>query len=593
MKERDKMPRKKQIEPVMNEPKKVSKLKTNEKTEKKPVSKVISESVSSSEKKAPAKRGRPKKVVQEGTMDKPNTDSSKINTQKTIVSIEPQKKRGRPKKSETEIASQKLEEMLKETISPIVAPVLADEEKKITTVKHKGRPKKEEIKEETSEIKPISETEEVKTVEGSTFEEETIVTREEPKEVKTITFTVDSAKKEKRPKRRFSNLETTVLMLIIAALGIAIGYSLATRREKNNGNYTVVDPEMQTFLENYNYILENYYGNINKKDLINAALSGMLGSLDDPYSEFLEQENSNTFQVTLAGEYEGLGIEIINDENHNIYVSKVLDNSSASKNGVQVLDRVKSINGKSLEKTKTSEFVKIVKESTDKIFTIVVDRKGEEKTFSLEKTKIVLQSVKSKIIEENGKKIGYLEVSIFASNTAQQFEKALLELEKQGIQSLMIDLRDNSGGHLSAVDSMLSLFLDKTKVIYQTEGKSGTVKTYSKGTMTKTYPIVILTNENSASASEVMTAALKEQLNATIVGKKTYGKGTVQELQTLPNGDQYKFTTKKWLTPKGNWINEVGIVPDIEITLDKVYYENPIEENDNQYQEALKIIREK
>ena len=190
--------------------------------------------------------------------------------------------------------------------------------------------------------------------------------------------------------------------------------------------------------------------------------------------------------------------------------------------------------------------------------------------------------------EENNKKVGYLNVTTFSATTYNQFKKALNSLEEQGMQSLIIDLRGNSGGHLSVVTDMLALFMDDSHVIYQIESKGQTTKYYSEGKKDVTYPIVILQDENSASASELMASSLQEQLNATIVGTNSYGKGTVQEVVDLEDGNQYKFTTKKWLTSKGKWINEVGVKPDVEVKLNESYFQTFEEKDDNQLQTALK-----
>ena len=194
-------------------------------------------------------------------------------------------------------------------------------------------------------------------------------------------------------------------------------------------------------------------------------------------------------------------------------------------------------------------------------------------------------------MEENN--IGYIKVDVFANNTYSQFQKALIELENNNMKSLIIDLRGNSGGHLLAVENMLSLFMNDTHVIYQTEDKDGIEKIYSTGNKDKEYNIVILQNSGSASASEVMATSLREQLGAYIIGNTSYGKGTVQNLQTISGIGQYKVTTKKWLTSNGEWINEVGVKPDLEVSLSEDYYKNPILENDDQYQTAIKYLNEK
>ena len=228
---------------------------------------------------------------------------------------------------------------------------------------------------------------------------------------------------------------------------------------------------------------------------------------------------------------------------------------------------------------------------TKKSFELEILRGEEKKTIKVTKSGVVIPSVESKIYEKNGKKIGYIYISIFANNTAKQFEKELSSLEKKKIDSLIIDVRDNTGGHLSAVTDIISLFLDSTHIMYQTEQDGKVQKFHSRGDDTKKYPIVFLANHYSASASEVLIGSLKDNLQAKVIGETTYGKGTVQEKITLSSGDQYKVTTKKWLTPNGTWVNDTkGIAPDIPVTLEEKYYTNPTDENDNQLQKALEEL---
>ena len=221
----------------------------------------------------------------------------------------------------------------------------------------------------------------------------------------------------------------------------------------------------------------------------------------------------------------------------------------------------------------------------------MISRDGKEMEITVSKSGVVIPSVEKKIFEKKDKKIGYIYISIFASNTYKQFKEALNSLEKEKIDSLIIDVRSNTGGHLTSVSKMISLFLDSSHVTYQLEQNGRKKKVYSTGSDTKEYPIVLLSDAYSASASEVLIASLKENLNATIIGEKTYGKGTVQELVNLESGDQYKITTKKWLTPKGNWVNDTkGIEPDIKVSLSKEYVLNPSDETDNQLQKALEEL---
>ena len=392
--------------------------------------------------------------------------------------------------------------------------------------------------------------------------------------------------------KQFKLSEVIVLIIITLIIGFIIGLSLfkVALEKKDNIAINSNDKELKKFVDNYNYIVNNYYGDLDKKELIDNAISGMIESIDDPYTTYIDEESSNTFSTTLEGSFEGIGVEIVNDSDKNIVVYSVIKGSPAEKAGVEPLDIIKSINGKSLEGIETSEFVSIVKTSENPVITLEIKRKEETITKEIKREKVTITSVESEIIEKQDKKIGYMYISIFANNTYSQFKKQLEELENKGIDSLIIDVRSNTGGHLTAVENILSLFLDSSHIKYQTEDKNGIEKTYSKGNTTKQYKVVVLTNESSASASEILAATMKEEYGATLVGKHTYGKGTVQELKTLPDGEQYKFTTKKWLTPKGNWINGTGVEVDVEVEFNKDYYENPTHDNDKQLQEAINTI---
>lgn len=384
---------------------------------------------------------------------------------------------------------------------------------------------------------------------------------------------------------------TEVVFLLVITFAITFGMSFLIFYNPNNKKYDIeeADKDIQNFIKEYNYIIDNYYGDVNKEELLDKALAAMVASLDDPYSTFMD-DTSNSALISLEGSFQGIGVEIVNDAKNNIVVVRAIEDSPASKAGVQPLDVIKKINDVSLEGTTTTDFVKMVSEQKDASFDLTLLRNGTEQVVTVTRELVTLKSVKSEIFEQNNKKIGYINVSIFAANTYTQFKDELVKLEKGKIDSLIIDLRSNGGGHLSSVTNMISLFLDSSHVIYQTQTKKETEKIYSTGKVTKKYPIVLLSDNQSASASEVMMGALKDEYNATIIGTTTFGKGTVQELLTLPSDAQYKLTTKKWLTPNGTWVNGIGIKPDVEVKLSDEYLKNPSNETDNQLQEAIKYL---
>lgn len=382
----------------------------------------------------------------------------------------------------------------------------------------------------------------------------------------------------------FKTKEVVFLLLITAIISLIMG-GIVTYNVTLKG--TNVDSELAEFIKNYDYITNNYYGDVDKNELIDSAISGMLNTLDKN-STYVGSDDDN-FSIYLEGSYEGTGIQVYNDENNNIVIYSVFDDTSASKAGLKAGDVIIRLNDKDTTNMSIADFSSLVKKQKGK-FKITYKRDDEEKTVSLKVSKVELKSVYSETIEKNDKKIGYIQMSIFANNTYEQFKKALSNLENENMNGLIIDLRSNSGGHLSSAEEIISLFLDSSHPIYQIKTKDSLNTYYSLGKETKKYKIVILIDKNSASASEVVTSALTEQYGAVTVGEKSYGKGTVQELQSLNDGEQYKLTTKSWLTSKGKVIDGKGIEPDYKVSLDEKYYDEPSFDNDNQLQKAIELI---
>lgn len=395
--------------------------------------------------------------------------------------------------------------------------------------------------------------------------------------------------KKNRKSETFTVKEVVILLVITCMANATIFFFMNIGEKESSLSY---NDTVKEILESYNYIKDNYYGDINEKDLINGAIKGMTEALGDNYSSFIEDNQSDTYDVLLVGEYTGVGIQISQLIGGNeIVISAVFDNSPALKAGLEVGDVVKSINGISTDGMNTSDIGDYIKNGNITNFDIVVTRNGEEKSFKVERGPIVIDSVTSEMFEREGKKIGYIRIDVFALNTDEQFEENLKKLESEGMNSLIIDVRGNTGGHLSSVTNIISEFLDSSKIIYRTSTKTKEEIKYSKGNTAKEYEIILLVDGQSASASEVLASALKESYGAKLLGTKTFGKGTVQEMQEIEStGKNYKITTKKWLTPNGNWINGIGITPDYEVELNTKYYENPIRENDNQLNEALKLL---
>ena len=388
----------------------------------------------------------------------------------------------------------------------------------------------------------------------------------------------------KKNKNLFKISELFSLIIITMIVSLTLGYFLGQRM---NGT-TKLSDEMKKFINDYNEIKENYYEDINDKEILKKALESVVNSLGDPYSTVIDNSLSNSINTELKGQYSGFGIQIANTKDNRILIVSIIDDSPALEAGLKAGDIILKMDGESVEGKTTDEFTKLVKSSNKQTIILTLLRDNKEIDIAVTRKIVTLKSVSSKIFEQDGKKVGYIYISIFAANTDSQFKKELIDLEKKGINSLIIDVRDNTGGHLTSVENIISMFLDKKHVIYQIESKGKTTKTYSKNNDSKKYKVVMLVNENSASASEMLTAAMKEEYNSEVVGMKTFGKGTVQEVGNTSNTNlNYKITTKKWLTPKGNWINKKGIEPTIKVELSKEYIKNPSEETDNQLKTAI------
>lgn len=400
-------------------------------------------------------------------------------------------------------------------------------------------------------------------------------------------------KKIKQIRKIFSTRETILLVLMSLLIGVLIG-SLFNNNKIVVQNRDNDDQHLNEFIRNYNYVLDNYYEKIDKEKLINSAIAGMMESLNDPYSMYFNEEETDNFSITLQGSYQGIGIQIAKDEETGyMLITAVFKDSPAANSGLKAGDMIVSVDDISAKDLTASELSSTIKNGDKETYKLKVLRNEEELEITLNKQTVTLSSVTSEIYEENNKKIGYIYIGIFANNTYAQFKEELEKLEKEDIDYLILDVRGNTGGHLTAVDSMLDLFLNEKQIMYKFEQGGKTTPIYGKGTGNKKYGIVLLGDESSASASEVLIAGLRENLGSIFIGKKTYGKGTVQELVTLSDGTQYKITVKKWLTPKGNWINDTkGLVPDIEVELSDKYYETYDDNDDTQLQKALEYIRE-
>ena len=407
-------------------------------------------------------------------------------------------------------------------------------------------------------------------------------------------FSLLKERKKGEVKTSFKLIEVAVIVAVVTFIGMFCGvfitYSQLSYDRTIEGKQYNINKDLGELSDIYESILDNYYKDIDKDVLIDAAIDGMLSSLDDPYSSYLDSIEKVIFDERMRGEYRGIGVELITNSKGEIIILNVFNNTPAQRGGLKSGDIITMIDDKDTSNMSSSDIANHIKRKSEDSVIIKVDRNGKTLTFPLSKEKVILESVTSETFVRNEKKVGYIGVSIFAGNTYKQFREAVLELEKEKIDSLIIDVRNNSGGYLDSVVKVVSMFLPEDTIIYQIESNKVITKYYDKTEEKREYPVTILINKQSASASEILAAAFKEIYNSQVVGIKSFGKGTVQETKDLENGGMIKFTTQRWLTPKGNSIDRVGVEPTVVVTIDSGYWLEPTTEKDNQLQKAIEIL---
>ena len=386
----------------------------------------------------------------------------------------------------------------------------------------------------------------------------------------------------------YTSREVVTVMLFSIGIGILLCFGLISLF--TGKNYLAVTRDLKKVVDTYYAIVDNYYGELDKDSLIDGAVEGMISSVGDSFTSYSDTDSAISFNETINGTYEGVGLSIATLNDGTITVIEVFDDSPAHKAGIKVGDIILKVDGESYEGKSGSDISNYVKNSGKDKVILTIKRDDKEEDITVNLSKVDIPYVSGEILEKDGKKIGYIDISLFSSNSYKQFKNKLDKLEKDNIDGLIIDVRDNSGGYLTSVTDICNLFLEKGKVIYQLEDSKGKVLKKDTTKEKRSYDIVVLINGASASASEILASAIKESYGGEIVGTNSFGKGTVQQTKKLLDGSMIKYTTQKWLTPDGNFINEIGVTPTKEVELDSKYFENPIHENDNQLQEAINLI---
>jgi carboxyl-terminal processing protease len=399
---------------------------------------------------------------------------------------------------------------------------------------------------------------------------------------------------------------TIVISMLIGAGGMYGGVTLFDFTESGdeltefNGNGDVNDKIHKVEVA-YDLISEKFFQDVNKGELVEGAIQGMLKTLNDPYSVYMNAETASQFNDALDSSFEGIGAEVTMMDGKLLIVAP-FKNSPAEEAGLKPNDRIVKIDGSSIEGLDLYEATLKIRGKKGTKVKLEVLREGVSDPIevSVKRDEIPVETVYSDVKKVNGVTTGYIQITTFSENTAVDFKKQLAELEKKKVKGLVIDVRGNPGGLLSSVEQILQEFVTGKKPYIQIQERSGEVmKSFSNNKKKKAYPVVVLIDEGSASASEILAGALKEAEGYPLIGTKSFGKGTVQQAVPMGDGSNIKLTMYKWLTPNGNWIHKKGIQPDIPVKQPAYYYAHPLqiekplkpEMNNDQVKNAQQMLK--
>lgn len=346
-------------------------------------------------------------------------------------------------------------------------------------------------------------------------------------------------------------------------------------------------------LARYKEIINQYYlGDVDETKLEEGAIKGYIEGLGDPYTEYISKEDMDSYLDDTMGNFVGIGIYMIkNTQYDRIQVLSTIKGGPAEKAGIQAGDLIISVDGVEYKADDMTTASNIIKGEEGTKVTVELLRGAETVKYELTREKVKVNQVEGKVISNN---IGYIKFTSFDETTAEDFKAKYEELSKQNIKSLIIDLRNNGGGIVDEATAIADLFTDKGSTLLITKDKDGNEDiTYVESDKAINVPIIVLTNENTASASEILAGALKDNNVAKIVGTTTFGKGVIQELLTMKDGTGLKLTTNEYYTPNRSKINKVGIEPDENVELPDEY-KNVItvpQEQDTQLNRAIELLK--
>ena len=355
------------------------------------------------------------------------------------------------------------------------------------------------------------------------------------------------------------------------------------------------DSVIDKYIKKIRATIDKYYlwnDEIDEEKLKIGAIQGYVSGLGDKYTEYIPADEMKEYTENLTGSFVGIGIYMVADEKANrVLVYYPIPGSPAEKIGIKSGDYIISVDGKEYTAEDFNSISSVIKGTEGTKVNIVIEREGQRIPYEITREKINANPITSKILDNN---IGYIKIPSFDDGTAKGFTEKVDELQNQGAKKLIIDLRNNGGGIVNEAVDIADALLDKGKTIISTvDNKKNKKTTDAKNEQSINMEVVVLVNENSASASEILAASLKDNERAKLIGTKTYGKGIIQTFLSLSDGSGLKITTEEYYTPNGTSIHNVGIEPDIKVELpeDVVSLYNVEENKDTQLQKAVEILK--
>ncbi len=401
--------------------------------------------------------------------------------------------------------------------------------------------------------------------------------------------------------RKINVLLLSLFLIVITAVGT---FFVTTFLQVDTGEKVVISQATidayQATIDKYReieelqaYVQTNYYKDITEEKILEGMKKGIFDVLEDPYSVFMNEEEFVDYMESSSGEYPGIGIYLAPNEANEIEIVSPIEDTPADRAGLIAKDLIVGVNGETVNADVMDEAIATIKGDPGTPVTLTIYRPSKKEKFDVEIVRewIDIKVVKSEMLDDT---MGYLRLSMFDEQAAPEFERHMNALIADGAKGVIIDLRQNPGGYLDQCVEIADMLLGKEMIVY-TESRNGEDEEYLSDAQKFDVQLVVLVDSGSASASEILTGALKDHKSATIVGTTTFGKGVVQIVKPYNANTGFKLTTSQYFTPNGENIHGVGIEPDVIIELDEAYneLENPTKADDNQLQKAIEIMNGK